>query len=66
MVEQLAKEHQDVKFFGLDVHNNYDTASQFGILSIPQLIFFKGGQEVSRLVGAVPKAKIEDALKAVT
>ncbi len=65
MVEQIATEHKDVKFLQMDVHNNYDTAAQFGIMSIPQLIFFKGGKEVARLVGAVPKGKIEEALKKV-
>lgn len=66
MVEELAKAYGDkVKFLGLDVHNNYDTASEFGIMSIPQLVFFKGGQEVSRLVGAVPKARIEAELQKI-
>ncbi len=59
MVEQLAKDYQGkVKIVGLDAHNNYDTASAFGIMGIPTLIFFKDGKEVSRLVGAAPKDKI--------
>jgi len=65
VVEQVAGENKAVKFLGMDVHNNYETASQFGIMSIPQLIFFKDGKEVARLVGAVPKAKIDEALKKV-
>lgn len=65
MVEQVAGENKGVKFLGLDVHNNYDTASNFGIMSIPQLLFFKDGQEVGRIVGYPKdvKVKIEAELK---
>jgi thioredoxin 1 len=59
VVEQLAQDYAGkVKIVGLDAHNNYDTAAAYGIMGIPTLIFFKGGQEVGRLVGAAPKDKI--------
>lgn len=65
MVEQLANEYKGkVKFYALDAHNNYDTASAFGIMGLPTLVFFKGGQEVGRIVGAVPKDKIAGEIKA--
>ena len=64
MVEQLANEYQGkVKVVGLDAHNNYDTASSYGIMGLPTLVFFKGGKEVARLVGAVPKDKIVQEIK---
>ena len=58
-MEQLAADYAGkLKIVGLDAHNNYDTASAYGIMGIPTLIFFKAGQEVGRLVGAAPRDKI--------
>ena len=42
-----------------------DIAVEFGIRNIPTLLFFKGGQVVDRLVGAVPKKQITDKLDAI-
>jgi thioredoxin 1 len=65
VVEQIAGEYQaKVKVVAVDAHNNYDTASAYGIMGLPTLLFFKGGKEVSRLVGAVPKDKIVSEIKA--
>ena len=65
MVEQIAQEYAGkVKVVGLDAHNNFDTASAYGIMGIPTLLFFKDGKEVGRLIGAVPKDKIVAELKA--
>jgi thioredoxin 1 len=65
VVEQIAQEYAGkVKVVGLDAHNNYDTASAYGIMGIPTLLFFKDGKEVGRLIGAVPKDKIVAELQA--
>lgn len=65
-VEQAAGEFKGkVKVFGMNVDEAPDTASSLGIMAIPALVFFKDGKEVSRLVGAVPKAKILDELKKI-
>lgn len=65
MVEQIAQEYAGkVKVVGLDAHNNYDTASAYGIMGIPTLLFFKDGKEVGRLIGAHPKDKIVGEIKA--
>ncbi|WP_188574995.1 thioredoxin [Azorhizobium oxalatiphilum] len=47
-----------VKIVKLNVDENPVTASKFGIMSIPTLLLFKGGQIASRQVGAAPKAKL--------
>lgn len=52
-----------VKIVGMNVDHAPDTASSLGIMSIPAMVFFKDGKEVSRVVGAVPKAKIVDEIK---
>lgn len=47
----------------LDVDEAPELARQYGISSIPCLVVFKGGREVGRLVGAVPKRRIAGALE---
>lgn len=46
----------------LDVDQNPKTAAQFGIMSIPTLVVFKGGQAVKQLVGFRPKQDLEAQL----
>lgn len=47
----------------LDTDRNQATATLFGVRGIPTLIVFKGGREVARQVGAVPKRTLEDLLE---
>lgn len=59
IVEELAVEYEGkAKVFKVDVDEFGDIAMKYGIMSIPALVVFKGGQEVDRLVGAAPKAAI--------
>ncbi|TAE09852.1 MAG: thioredoxin [Bacteroidetes bacterium] len=63
-VEELADEYEGRAVVGkVDVDNNPQVANQFGIRSIPTLLFFKNGQVVDKLVGALPKSKIERTLE---
>jgi thioredoxin 1 len=48
-----------VKIVKLNVDENPQTAQKYGIMSIPTLMLFKGGELASRQVGAAPKAKLE-------
>jgi thioredoxin 1 len=58
-IEQLATEYAGkAKIFKLDVDSEGDLAQQYGVMSIPALLVFKGGKEVDRMVGAAPKAQI--------
>lgn len=62
-IEELAKEYVGkAKISKLDVDNNQRTAMNYGIRSIPTILIFKNGQVVDTIIGAVPKAKIEEAL----
>lgn len=68
-VEELAKEFSgQVKVVKLNTDENPDIASRYKIMGIPTLMFFKAGQKVDQIVGAVPKpqlkAKLEGLLKA--
>ena len=65
IVEELAKEYEGKAVIGkMNVDNNPTVPTQFGIRSIPTILFFKNGQLVDRQVGAVPKASLETKLKA--
>jgi thioredoxin 1 len=64
VLEQLKSEYAGkVKFAGLDAHENYETASNFGVMSIPTLIFFKDGKEISRSVGFSKKEKLAEEIQ---
>ncbi len=62
-IDELSQKYAGkVKILKLNTDENPNSAVKFRINSIPNLIFFKGGKPVNQLVGAVDKAKIEDAL----
>jgi len=52
-----------VKVLKCDVDAEGEIAGRYGILSIPTLLFFKGGKVVDQIVGAVPKAAIAGKLE---
>jgi thioredoxin len=63
IVEQLAAERRDIRFAKLNVDENPRTATAFHVQGIPLLVMFKDGVERGRVVGAVPKAKLEAAIR---
>lgn len=64
IVEQLAGEYEGkIKVGKLDVDQAQDIAAEYGVMSVPTLIFFKGGEKVNQVVGALPKDKIEGMIK---
>ena len=63
-VEQLADEYAgQLKVGKLDVDANQRTAMRFNVRSIPSILFFKNGQHVDTVIGAVPKATLEGKIK---
>ncbi len=67
-VEELAKEYSGkIKVGKMNVDENPQTSSTYGIRGIPTLILFKGGKAIGQVVGAVPKSKlkamIEESIK---
>lgn len=65
VVEELAKEYDGKAVIGkMDVDNNPKIATEYGIMSIPALLFFKDGKVVDKQVGAVPKHVLANKLEA--
>ena len=63
-VEALANEYTGKLRVGkLDIDSNQGVPQQYDIRSIPTLLVFKEGRVIGQLVGAVPRAKIEDLVK---
>jgi thioredoxin 1 len=63
ILDELAVQHQGrVKFTKMNVDDNQETATRFDILSIPTLLVFKGGEVQKKLIGAVPRRRLEDEL----
>jgi thioredoxin 1 len=65
IVKELAEDYADrgLKVGKLDVDANPRTAAQFGIRSIPTILFFKGGELVDKVIGAVPKPQLEERVQ---
>jgi thioredoxin 1 len=62
-VENLAQSYKDkLKVVKLNVDENPKTPANYGILSIPTLLLFKGGELKETIIGALPQNKIEDAI----
>lgn len=63
VVHQMAKGYAGRAYFAkLNVDNNQRTAAQYGVMSIPNFIVFKGGKAVGQTVGAVGKQGLDAML----
>ena len=66
IVDKLAEKYAGkVSVVKCNVDDSTDIPMKFGIRNIPTLLFFKGGELVDRLVGAVPQAEIEKKIEAL-
>lgn len=66
IIEELAKEYPNVRIGKLDVDENPETSSKFGIKSIPTIILFKDGEVVSRKVGMSSKDQLKSIIESLT
>ena len=66
IVSELAEKYDGKVVVGkCDVEENDELAAEFGIRNIPTILFFKNGEVVDKIIGAQPKAKIEEKFKAL-
>ncbi|WP_317043536.1 thioredoxin [Filimonas lacunae] len=65
VIEELAKEYDGKANIGkLNVDNNPNVSVNYGITSIPAILFIKGGKVVDKQIGAVPKSVLEKKIQA--
>ncbi|WP_295363434.1 thioredoxin [uncultured Pseudoramibacter sp.] len=64
VVEKLADTYADkVKIGKLNTDEAQSLAAKYGVMSIPNIVFFKNGEVVDRQVGAVPQSVLEEKIK---
>ncbi|MBF6627374.1 MAG: thioredoxin [Proteiniphilum sp.] len=63
IIDQISEEYKEKVTVGkLDVDNNDDTTSKYGIRNIPTVLFIKNGEVVDKVVGAGPKNMFTDKI----
>ncbi len=65
ILEDIAAERDDLRIVKLDTDANPETVARYGVLSMPTLMLFRGGQEVMRLIGSRQRSRLERELAEV-
>jgi thioredoxin 1 len=66
VTEKLAEEYTDkVKFCKLNVDDNPEMSARYRVMSIPTVLFFKGGEQKYSSIGAVPEAVLKPKVEAL-
>lgn len=63
VIDEIASEVQTTKIAKVNIDEEYELATQFGVMSIPTLVVIEGGTVVSQVSGIQPKEKILQMLK---
>lgn len=58
VIEEIANEREDVAVCKVDIDAEPELAQEFGVMSIPTVLVFKGGKLVNGSVGVRPKAEL--------
>ena len=58
----MAEVHPEVHFYKVDIDEEMDLASRFGVMSVPTLLYFKRGEIVNKTVGLISPADLENAI----
>ena len=62
VLEEISNERTDVAIAKLNVDDNQEITLTYGVQSIPTMILFRNGEVVNKLIGALPKEKINQFL----
>jgi thioredoxin 1 len=66
LINEMSKEYEGKALIGkVNVDQNANVSAQFGVRSIPTVLFIKNGEVVDKSVGAVPKSTLESKLEAL-
>ena len=63
VLEEIDAERDDLKIVSINVDENQQTAANYEVLSIPTMILFKDGAIAKKVVGAMPKRRLEAELE---
>ena len=63
VVDQVAEENPDTKVCKVNVDEEQQLAIKYGVMSIPTLLVFKGGELVNQSVGVIPKEEVLNLIK---
>ena len=62
ILDNLQKNNTDIKIMKVNVDESGDLTKEFGVRSIPTLVFFKGEKEIERVSGAQQEAKYQEII----
>jgi thioredoxin 1 len=63
VLEEIDAERSDLKIVSINTDENQETTARYQVLSIPTLILFKDGEIVKKVIGALPKRRLEAELE---
>ena len=63
VLEEIDAERDDLDIVSINVDENQQTATQYEVLSIPTMILFKDGAIAKKVIGAMPKRRLEAELE---
>lgn len=63
VVDQVAEENPDIKVCKVNIDEEQQLAIKYGVMSIPTLLVFKGGELVNQSVGVIPKEEVLNLIK---
>jgi len=63
LLEEISSDYEGrIKFCKVNIQDNQSVAQQYGVRSIPTMLFIKDGEVISKLIGLQPEKKIREAL----
>lgn len=62
VLAELEEENTDIRIVKININFDAELASEYEVASVPTLVFFKNGTEVTRIIGAAKKAEISQAI----
>jgi thioredoxin 1 len=63
VLEEINAERENLRVVKMNVDDNQQVASRYGIMALPTMVLFRDGQEAIRIQGAYPKKRIEAQLE---
>ena len=63
ILEEIDEERDDLKIVSINTDENQQTTARYEVLSIPTLILFKNGEIAKKVIGAMPKRRLEAELE---